>query len=818
MDTSGHTADPTAAETGPGSEDGSVAAGGLQQGLRQRHMSLIAIGGVIGAGLFVGSGVVIHGTGPAAIISFFTAGVLTVLIMRMLAEMTAARPALGSFYAYARESLGDRTGFTVGWLYWYFYVIVVAVEAVAGGRLLQLWLPQVPMWLLSLGLMALLSATNLVSARSYGEFEYWFSGIKVAAICVFLLLGALYAFGLWPHAQPEVGQNLAGHGGFMPHGFGAVLTAVVPCVGFFTGAEIVTIAAAESREPRKAVARATNSIILRVLLFYVGSVFLVVALRPWDGSDIMVSPYAAVLNRLGVPAVQQLMNAVVLTAVLSCLNSSLYTSSRMLFALTRNGDAPRGFTRLNRRGVPVRAILLGAAGGYVSVVMAYISPNGVFDFLINSYGAVALFVYVIIALAHLRQRRRLEREEPERLVLRMWLFPYLSWVAVAGMLAVIVAMAFIPSTRSQFWLSLVTLAVVLAASQLRAIRGRRQVPGARARQRHELPQRRDQYVRPVLGDQRVAVRGPHQPGVLAQLGQPGAVLARHDPVLLGPDHQDLSGEAGQRRRPAQQLFPVRHRLQILHQVAPDPGRLRPAQPRAEPDVRDLARHRPLGQPAEAAGRPPRRRHRAEQPQRRRQAEPARDPAERDHGAAGKSRRVVVEGLTGDQAEPGHPVHLPLGGHHLGAAPVVEDQGDVAQVEPLQELADQPGESGHREVGVGVHRPPVRAERQRGQHAAVVAAEFGDDLPPGRAVHEESVQQDQNRPASSGVLIFDGTGREFDLRHQRFPLPRVAVVWTGHWGENLTQPQEAGNNGLLTLRQVIDGGRAVEVWTQRGGVG
>ncbi|MGW4393855.1 amino acid permease [Amycolatopsis nivea] len=429
-------------------------------------MNLIALGGVIGAGLFVGSGVVIQSAGPAAVVSFLIAGLITVLIMRMLAEMTVARPALGSFYVYAREAMGNRAGFTVGWMYWYFFVIVVAVEAVAGGRILQLWLPNVPLWVLSLGLLLLLTATNLVSARSYGEFEYWFSSIKVIAILVFLVVGALYLFGVWPGSHGGV-SNLVSHGGFAPMGIGAVLAAVVPCVGFYTGAEIVTIAAAESAEPRRAIAKAMRSIVFRVVLFYVGSVFVVVAVKAWNAPDTAVSPYAAVLDVLGIPAVATIMNAIVLTAVLSCLNSALYTSSRMLFALTRNGDAPKMFTKLSRSGVPRRAIIAGTVIGYVSVIAAYTSPNLIFQFLVNSYGAVALFVYLAIALAQVRLRKRLQNTDPGALSLKMWLFPWLSYATIALMAAVILAMAFLPTTRSQFWLSAVTLALILIAYQFR---------------------------------------------------------------------------------------------------------------------------------------------------------------------------------------------------------------------------------------------------------------------------------------------------------------------------------------------------------------
>lgn len=443
---------------------------GLRQVLERRHMNLIALGGVIGAGLFVGSGVVIHQTGPAAVVSFLLAGMLTVLIMRMLAEMTVARPALGSFYIYARQVLGRRAGFAVGWMYWYFFVIVVAVEAVAGGQILRLWLPEVPLWVFSGGLLTLLAATNLLSARSYGEFEYWLSSIKILVILAFLAFGALYICGIWPDASGGLG-NLTAHGGVAPMGLAAVLAAVVPCVAFYTGAEIVTIAAAESAEPREAVARATRSIIVRVAAFYVGSVFLVVTIVPWNSPEIRVSPYAAVLSVLGVPAVSTVMNAIVLVAVLSCLNSALYTASRMLFALTHHGDAPQALTRIGPSGVPRRAILAGTAVGYVSVLIAYLSPDVVFPFLVNSYGTVALFVYLVVAVSQVRMRRELERTEPEALGLKMWGFPWLSYLTIAMMAAVIAAMAVLPDTRSQFWLSLLTLAVILVAYEIRARRG-----------------------------------------------------------------------------------------------------------------------------------------------------------------------------------------------------------------------------------------------------------------------------------------------------------------------------------------------------------
>jgi GABA permease len=440
-------------------------------------MTMIALGGVIGAGLFVGSGVVIKAAGPAAVLSFVITGLLVVLVMRMLGEMAAALPAVGSFYEYARLAWSDRpalaelTGFLTGWMYWYFWVIVVALEAVAGAGLVRYWLPNEPTWVVSLALLLSLTLTNLVSVRSFGEFEFWFASIKVAAIVVFLMLAAVYVLGLWPGVAPSV-ANLTAYGGFAPNGILPILTGAVATTGFYFGAEIVAIAAAEAAEPAKAVAKATHWVITRVLFFYVGSILMVVCLVPWNSAGIS-TPYVSALNAMGIPAAPQIMNAVVLTAVLSALNSGLYASSRMLFALTRRGDAPAGLARLNRNGVPARAILFGTLFGYGAVIMSYVSPDTVFAFLVSSYGTVAIFVYVLIAISQLRLRARLEREDPARLRIRMWGYPYLTYLTIAGMLSIVLAMAFIPDQRTPLLFGVVSLGLLLLGFITRMRFGRR---------------------------------------------------------------------------------------------------------------------------------------------------------------------------------------------------------------------------------------------------------------------------------------------------------------------------------------------------------
>jgi len=428
----------------------------LKRGLKQRHLTMIAIGGVIGAGLFVGSGVVINQTGPAAFLSYAVTGVLIILVMRMLGEMATANPSTGSFADYSRRALGGWAGFSVAWLYWYFWVIVVGFEAVAGAKIITFWF-DAPLWILSLVLMLLMTATNLASVGSYGEFEYWFAGIKVFAIMVFLVLGALYVLGLWPNHGLDF-SGLTAHGGFLPKGVGAIFSSIVVVIFSMVGAEIATVAAAESHDPEKAIARATQSVVLRVATFFVGSIFLLVCIVPWNSTELGASPYVAAFKQMGIPYADDVMNAVVLTAVLSCLNSGLYTASRMLFVLAARREAPMRLITVNRRGVPVWAILSSTVVGFLSVIAAYVSPDTVFTFLLNSSGAVILFVYLLIAISQFVLRRR---TPADRLKVKMWFFPVLTILAAVGIVAVLAQMGFTDATRSQLILSLLSWGVVL---------------------------------------------------------------------------------------------------------------------------------------------------------------------------------------------------------------------------------------------------------------------------------------------------------------------------------------------------------------------
>ena len=258
--------------------------------------------------------------------------------------------------------------------------------------------------------MVLMTATNLFSVSSYGEFEFWFAGIKVAAILVFIGLGSLFVLGLWPNKSTDF-SNLWSHGGFMPMGFGVITVGIVTVIFSMLGPEIATIAAAESPDPERAVAKAANSVIMRILVFYVGAVFLLVTIVPWNDESVAASPFVAAFDKIGIPYADDIMNAVVLTAVLSCLNSGMYTASRMLFVLAARREAPPQLVRVTNRGVPAVAILASSVVGFLCVIAAVVSPDTIFKFLLNSSGAIILFVYLLIAISQIVLRYRTPDEQ-----------------------------------------------------------------------------------------------------------------------------------------------------------------------------------------------------------------------------------------------------------------------------------------------------------------------------------------------------------------------------------------------------------------------
>ncbi|MFD8415996.1 amino acid permease [Streptomyces sp. NPDC059650] len=421
----------------------------LGSGLKQRHLSMIALGGVIGAGLFVGSGAGVAAAGPSIVIAYAVSGLLVMCVMRMLGEMSAANPASGSFSVHAERAIGPWAGFTAGWMFWTLLCVGVAIEAIGAAHIMTGWFPGTPSWVWVLAFMALFCGSNLAAVSHFGEFEFWFAAIKIGAIALFLGLGALAIAGVLPGTSSPGTANLLPDGGFLPNGLDGLLVGVLASVVAYGGLETVTIAAAESADPARGVARAVRTTMWRIAVVYVGSMLVVVTLLPWNDPAVTEQgPYAAALDRLGIPAAGQIMNVVVLIALLSAMNANIYGSSRMAYSLVSRGQGPKALGRVSGR-VPRRAVLASCGFGFVTVLLSYWYPDTLFAWLLNMVGGVILVVWGFIAVSQLVLRRRLEREAPGKLVVRMWGFPYLTWAALAGVAAVLALMAENPDTRVQ---------------------------------------------------------------------------------------------------------------------------------------------------------------------------------------------------------------------------------------------------------------------------------------------------------------------------------------------------------------------------------
>ncbi|MFV3333546.1 amino acid permease [Pseudomonas sp. NY15437] len=415
----------------------------LRGGLKSRHLTMMSIAGVIGAALFVGSGKTIALAGPAAVLAYLGGGILVVLVMRMLGEMAVAQPDTGSFSTYADRAIGRWAGFTIGWLYWYFWALLMGWEAFVAGNILNSWFPMIPGWGFALIVTLSLIVVNFMNVRSYGEFEFWFALIKVVAIVIFIIIGGLAIAHLWPWGSTGGWSNLTANGGFMPNGGKSVVVALLGVMFAFLGAEIVTVAAAESANPDKAIIRTTKSVVWRICLFYIGSIFIVVALVPWNHphlGDPTWGSYRVTLDALGIPYTGLIVNFVVLTSVCSCFNSALYTASRMLYSLARRGDAHRIMQTTGRRtGTPYVGVLISSLFALVAIFLTAMQWMDVYDVLMQATGTIALLVYLAIAFSQLRMRRKLEAEGRE-IKLKVWLFPWLTYGVIAFIIGAFIVM------------------------------------------------------------------------------------------------------------------------------------------------------------------------------------------------------------------------------------------------------------------------------------------------------------------------------------------------------------------------------------------
>lgn len=427
----------------------------LKAGMRSRHLVMMSLGAAIGAGLFVGSGKAVAAAGPAVLLAYVIAGAIVVLMMRMLGEMVAADPNPGAFSYYAGRAFGPGVGFAVGWLWWVQEALVVAAEAVAAAALLSGLIGGPPAWLWALVFMVVFTAVNLSGVSRFGEFEFWFALIKIAFVVLFLVLGAAFLLGWTGEPGPGLG-NLTDP---MPMGWQGVIAALLLVAFAFGGIELVAIAAAETADPEHSVSRAIRAIVWRILIFYVGTVAVIVLALPWNDPAVAAGPFKAVLDTAGLPAVAATLTAIIVVALLSSLNANLYGASRMAFSLGERAMAPKALTRLDRRGVPALGVLLTVIPGFLAVPATYLWGSAVLDKLLSLVGSTLIVTWLATICSQIVLRRRADRDDTV-LPLRMWLFPYLSVAALIGVLAILILGLTAPSTRDQI-VSTAVLVVVL---------------------------------------------------------------------------------------------------------------------------------------------------------------------------------------------------------------------------------------------------------------------------------------------------------------------------------------------------------------------
>ena len=450
---------------------------GLQRRLSPRQLTMIAVGGAIGTGLFLGSGLAIGLAGPGVIVSYVLGVLVCLVMMSALTEMAVVHPTAGSFGVYAETYLSPWAGFVVRTTYWMAQVVAIGGEVTAAAIYTRFWFPRAPLWIWIVLYSTALVLVNLASVKNFGEFEYWFAMIKVSAIVAFVVLGIGYVFGGVGAAGPAPGLSLwTSRGGFLPRGFGGVLEAMLIVIFSFYGIEIIAVTAGEAENPRRAVPRAMRSVVLRLSLFYILSIALVVAVTPWTEAGLGESPFVTVFRSVGIPSAAGVMNFVILTAALSSMNTNLYLGSRMLFSLSRSGFAPPLFGRLSPRGTPRNAILLSTVGLAAAAALSLKYPDSVYLWMfgISIFGGVLVWILILATLIAFRARRRRAGLPPGEL--RMPFYPWLAWAGIAALVAILLDSFFIDLAIAWYagvpWVAAVSLVYFL--------RHRRRAAGSRA--------------------------------------------------------------------------------------------------------------------------------------------------------------------------------------------------------------------------------------------------------------------------------------------------------------------------------------------------
>ncbi|WP_288419210.1 amino acid permease [uncultured Acinetobacter sp.] len=422
----------------------------LKKGLSNRHVQLIALGGAIGTGLFLGISHTIQLAGPSVLLGYAIAGLIAFLIMRQLGEMVVEEPVSGSFSHFANKYWGQMAGFMSGWNYWVLYVLVSMAELSAIGIFVQFWWPQIPTWLTALVFFILINGINFINVKFFGELEFWFSLVKIIAIISMIGFGAYLLFS--GSAGPQAGvQNLWQHGGFMPNGWSGLIMAMAFIMFAFGGLELVGIAAAETKNPSKTIPKATNQIVYRILIFYVGAIGILLSLFPWNQVAQGGSPFVMIFQSLNNSGVANVLNLVVLIAAVSVYNSCVYSNSRMLLGLAEQGNAPKMLKRVNQRGIPVNALFVSAAVTALCVLLNYLMPESAFNILMMLVVTALVINWFMISVTHLKFRQHMQQMQ------RVTLFksigaPFTNYVTIAFMCFILFIMSFTPEMRMAVFL------------------------------------------------------------------------------------------------------------------------------------------------------------------------------------------------------------------------------------------------------------------------------------------------------------------------------------------------------------------------------
>ncbi len=430
----------------------------LKRGLKNRHIQLIALGGAVGTGLFLGSASVIESAGPAVILGYAIAGFIAFLIMRQLGEMVVEEPVAGSFSHFAYKYWGNFAGFASGWNYWVLYVLVAMAELTAVGKYIQFWWPDFPTWASAAIFFVMINAINLTNVKVFGEMEFWFAIIKVVAVIGMILFGGWLLFS--GHAGPQATvRNLWEQGGFFPHGIGGLVAVMAIIMFSFGGLELVGITAAEADNPEVSIPKATNQVLWRILIFYIGSLAVLLSLMPWSRVTSEVSPFVFIFHELGDAMVANALNVVILTAALSVYNSCVYCNSRMLFGLAQQGNAPKALLKVDRRGVPVLTILVSAVATALCVLINYLMPGEAFGLLMALAVSALVINWAMISLAHLKFRRKKDQQGVTTRF-KALLYPAGNWICLVFLAAILVLMATTPGMAISVWLIPVWLVIL----------------------------------------------------------------------------------------------------------------------------------------------------------------------------------------------------------------------------------------------------------------------------------------------------------------------------------------------------------------------